>query len=362
MNDEKQVEMKTILIILDGASEEKIQELGNKTPLEYARTPVLVEITRCGHHTNSKFYPAGRTPDSLNCTLSILGVNASLIPVNRAYLEAVAAGINIGDTEVAFRCNLVSIKNGKLHSFNGMGLSSEEMKFLSQNIKSIDGVKFHHVSGYRNILAVEKNKLNGLLKNMPPHENVGAQFNELSDNLKNVDLLYEFAVKNKLTYEDADYMFYPWGISEKVELPSFQELHNKTCSCICHAEIIKGIAKSMDIDVPVLKNSTGDVDTDLREKAAVVLQELKSHDVVIAHINGTDEASHRRDLYGKIKFIEKVDREFLSPIYASVNNQVKIIVLADHQTSSISGKHEKGSVDVIINQMHQYNNFISLTM
>ena len=143
-------------------------------------------------------------------------------------------------------------------------------------------------------------------------------------------------------------MFYPWGVSEAVELPSFESIHNKTCSCVCGAEIVKGIAKAMQMDTPILKNATGDVDTDLKEKAAAVLNEIKTHDVVVAHINGTDEASHRKNFHEKINFIEKIDNEFISEIYEASDN-IKLIILSDHQTSSITGKHEKGLVDYITN-------------
>ncbi len=102
----------------------------------------------------------------------------------------------------------------------------------------------------------------------------------------------------------------------------------------------------MKIDVAVLKNSTADINTDLKEKSSSVLRELKDHDVVIAHINGTDEASHRKDLSGKISFIEKIDRDFMREIYNNACD-TRIIVVSDHQTSSLSGRHEKGSVDVI---------------
>lgn len=347
--------MKTILIILDGASEEKIEELGCKTPLEYAHTPVLNEIIMHGSHKKTKFYPAGRNPDSLNCILTILGVSEKLIPQNRAYLEAVAADIKIEESEVALRCNLVSIKDGNLHSFNGRGLSNEEMNVFSQNVKTIDGIKFHHISGYRNILTIQKCKINSVLMDMPPHEYVGEDVDEMLENISKINVLYEFSKENKFTVRDIDYMFYPWGISQAVKLPSFQELYNKTCSCICNAEIVKGIAKTMDIDVPLLKRSTGDVDTDLKEKADAVINELKSHDVVIAHINGTDEVSHRKDLNGKVNFIEKIDREFLNPIFQEIKKDAKIIILADHETSSISGKHEKGLVDLIFNMKNEIN-------
>jgi len=341
--------MRTILIILDGISEEKVPELNEMTPLEYAYTPTIDKIIKKGICTKSTFYPFDREPDSLNCILSILGVEEKLIPKNRAYLEAVAENINVMDDEVVLRCDLVSVKNNKLESFNGKGLSNSEMEIASQHLKLGSSIKFHHVSNYRNLLIVNKNKLTVLINNVPPHENVGQNIDELLKDIKNIDVLDEFVENNKITINDNDYMFYPWGVSEKIKLPEFSELHNKSCSCVCSAEIVKGIAKCMKIDLPELNNATGDTDTDLVEKASAVINEIKNHDVVIAHINGTDEVSHRKDLVGKIEFIEKIDKEFLSMIYEKVNENTEIIIVSDHQTSSQTGKHEKGCVDLIMN-------------
>nr|WP_300095039.1 phosphoglycerate mutase [Sedimentibacter sp.] len=338
--------MKTILVIIDGLSEDKIHELGNKTPLEFACTPFLDKIIEQGHHSQKTFYPAHMQPDSLNCILSILGVDEHHIPKNRAYLEALASDIHIGNDEAVLRCNLIGIKDDKMDSFNGKNLTDVQMKEASLNVKTTGEIKFYHISGYRNLIVLKKSHEIMTMNNMPPHENVGIDMDEILDNFENIEILKEFALENKFYINGKSYMFYPWGPSECSEIPSFHELHNKTCSCVCSAEIVRGIAKAMNIDVVPLKNSTGDVSTDLREKASAVLKEIKSHDVVIAHINGTDEASHRKDLSGKISFIERIDSEFISEIYNNADD-TKIIILSDHQTSSLTGRHEKGNVDVI---------------
>lgn len=336
--------MKLVLVIIDGLSEEKISKLNYMTPLEYAKTPILDKILSEGKYKKLKFYLEDREPDSLSCILSILGVEESKIPKNRAYLEAIAAGINIKDDEIALRCNLISIKNNLLESFNGKDLTNNEMAEISNNVRALD-VKFHHLRDYRNILVFKKNNELLSLKTKPPHENIGMNIDELLRDYKKIKVLNEFINNNQFIINNRHYMFYPWGVSETVTLPSFHSLHNKLCSCVCGAEIVKGIAKAMNINLPALKNATGDVDTDLKEKARVVLNEIKTHDVVIAHINGTDEVSHRMDLQGKIKFIEKIDREFLKDLYEHTSAQ--LIILSDHQTSSITGKHERGFVDCI---------------
>lgn len=343
--------MKTILIILDGISEDECKELNNMTPLEYANTPTLDKIINEGTHDKTYFYPSNRNPDSLVCILSILGIEESLIPKNRAYLESLAAGISVNDDDIVLRCNLVSIKNDKLESFNARGLTKTKMRDVLENIITDENIKFYHMSDYRNLLVMKKNEEILELEDILPHENLGQNIFDMLKYIKNINVLNHFVEENHFEFNDTEYMFYPWGVSEKTTLPSFLELYDKSCSCVCSAEIVRGIAKAMKIDLVYLKNATGDTNTDLLEKAKAVLDEIETHDVVIAHINGTDEVSHRKDLSGKIKFIEKIDREFLSEIYTNVVENTKIIIVSDHQTSSKTGKHEKGYVDIIKNMI-----------
>lgn len=340
--------MKSILAILDGLSEEKIRELNNMTPLEYAHTPTIDKIAEKGCHKKGIFYPPGRKPDSLSCILSILGVNRDEIPRSRAYLEAAAAGINVEENEAVLRCNLISVRENRLESFNGKGLTNKEMDEASELVVTSGGIKFYHLKDYRNILVLKRNKELLSLKAVPPHENVGISIDRLFCGLREIKILKEFIENNQFFVKGSHYMLYPWGISEKVNLPSFYSLHNKTCSLVCGAEIVKGMGKLMDIPVLPLKNATGDVDTDLNEKAEAVLREIRTHDVVVAHINGTDEISHRKDIYGKVGFIEKIDSEFLSEIYKNITD-TKLIIVSDHQTSCVTGRHENGFVDYITN-------------
>lgn len=338
---------KEILIILDGLSEEKIPSLNNMTPLEYAHTPYINKIIEKGTYDRGIFYPQDKIPDSLNCILTILGVPSGLIPRNRAYLEALASDINIERDEIVMRCNLISIKDNKLSSFNGGLLTNHDMKEASLNVMTSDDIDFYHISNYRNLVVFKKMREIMELKDIPPHENVGKSMDVMLRSIKKINKLYKFILDNKFVNDNIEYMFYPWGVSEVVEVPTFNNLHNKTCSLICNAEIVKGIGKAMDMNIVSLKNVTGDVDTDLREKSLAVLNETERNDVVICHINGTDEVSHRKDYFGKVRFIEKIDRELISPIYKNISKDTKIIILSDHQTSSITGKHERGTVDII---------------
>ncbi len=345
--------MKSVLVILDGVSEEKTDALHGMTPLEYACTPTIDSIVKKGVHKKTSYCVEGREPDSLSCILSVLGVDSSIIPRNRAYLEALASGINVEDDEVVLRCNLISADENRLESFNGRGLASEEMYGISNKVTVPDGMRFHHLTDYRSLVIVKGSKEIQLLEDMAPHENIGISISELFSGVGKINILNEFIESNRFLISGKQYMFYPWGVSEKSYLPSFLNLHGKACSCVCGAEIMRGIAKAMGMNAPALKNATGDVDTDLREKAEAVLDELKKNDAVIAHINGADESAHRMNLQEKINFIEKIDEEFLKIIYENIENTALTIV-SDHQTSSITGRHEKGPVDYISNIREEF--------
>lgn len=338
---------KEIMIILDGLSEEKIPALNNMTPLEYANTPSINNIMENGTCSKGTFYPEGKSPDSLNCILSILGVANDLLPRNRAYLEALASGISVEADQIALRCNLVSIKDNKLASFNGGALTKEEMKNASLRVVPSHNIDFHHLSNYRNLIVLKKTTKIMELKDIPPHDNLGKSMDIMFDHINKIDELRNFVLENTFVIGGSQYSFYPWGVSEVAEIPSYENLHNKKSSLICSAEIVKGIGKAMDINIVKLKNATGDVDTDLREKALAVISETMKTDLVICHINGTDEVSHRKDYLGKVKFIEKIDRELIHPIINNISKDTKISILSDHQTSSITGKHERGPVDII---------------
>lgn len=338
---------KQILIILDGVSEEKIPALSDKTPLEYANTQNLDKILGKSIFSKRIFYPKDLVPDSLNCIMTILGVPSKCIPKNRAYLEALATDIPVNDDEVVMRCNLITVKDGKLNSFNGGKLSKTEMEKLSNNLKNIDGISFHHMSEYRNLIVLKKSAQLLKLKDCPPHENVGKSMEFMLEDIKNIKILYDFIIKNTYKIDDLQYMLYPWGVATISKIPTFFELYHKRASLVAKAEIVKGIGKAMGINVAELKNATGDVDTDLSEKALAVINEIHNTDFVICHINGTDEVSHRKDYTAKVKFIEKIDKELFAPIFKNIDNNTKITILSDHRTSSLTGKHEYGFVEVI---------------
>jgi 2,3-bisphosphoglycerate-independent phosphoglycerate mutase len=342
--------MKTILIILDGISENKINLLDNKSPLEYAFTPTLDLIKSQGFHCKTKFHHSKKSANSLNCISKIIGLKGKNIPKHRSYLESLTYDIPVNDDEWVLRCNLISMKENKLYSFNSIGMTKNEKKCLSKTIHIPEGLKYYHLNDYKNLLIIKSKRNFNHLSGFYPHENIGENLTQYINKVYAIDTLKDFMENNKKHINGIYYMYLPWGPSKPFDIPTFHSLHNKSAFSVSHTELVKGLFKKMNIKSVQLNNSTGDIDTDLVEKTNAVIKNYDKYDVTITHINGTDEVSHRKNLTGKINFIKKIDKEVLKPIYQSIGKNVKIIILSDHQTSSLTGEHEPGFVDLICNK------------
>lgn len=129
---------------------------------------------------------------------------------------------------------------------------------------------------------------------------------------------------------------------------------------MCKAEIVIGIAKALGMDVITPPNATGDVDTDIMAKAEATLAMLQQDDFVIAHFNGSDEASHRYDYQGKADFISRIDTQFLQTIAAKYHEPLKLVICGDHVTSSVTGKHGDGCTPVIAGYLNTTGHIIRL--
>ena len=156
------------------------------------------------------------------------------------------------------------------------------------------------------------------------------------------------------------YILYPWGPSARQGLPSFSGLHGLRGGAVCKAEIVIGIAKALGMDVITPPNATGDVDTDIMAKAEATLAMLQQDDFVIAHFNGSDEASHRYDYQGKADFISRIDTQFLQTIAAKYHEPLKLVICGDHVTSSVTGKHGDGCTPVIAGYLNTTGHIIRL--
>lgn len=347
--------MRSLLILIDGLGDDQIPAWQGKTPFEYAAHPWMDAVAASGGLGHCSICEQDIVPESCSCILRLLGVDKRDMPQNRAYLELLAHSRDISEYEMVLRCNLAAVDEaGRLAGFNATGLTPTKMQ---EAAAACDGVlkdiEFIHLSEYRNLLIMNKETAVLDCAVRPPHESVGEAVDELLEPLRqsSLSLSYFLNETNKrleyLAHDGLHYILYPWGPSARQTLPSFTSLHGMKGGAVCKAEIVVGIARALGMETLIPPTATGDVDTDLRAKAAGALQLLKRNDFVLAHFNGSDEASHRYDYAAKAAFITKIDQEFLQPLASSLQEPLKVIVCGDHVTSSLTGKHGDGATPVV---------------
>ena len=347
--------MRSLMLVIDGLGDDPIPAWNGQTPFDRARHPYLDFLA--GRGTLAHFCICGNDlkPESLSCILRLLGIPKKYHPANRAYLELLAQGRDISEYEMVLRCNIVSVdEEGRLVSFNGMGLTPYEKKEVAAKHNHIlQEIEFLHLSDYRNLLLLPRDARVLASATAAPHESMGLKVEDLLAEIQGSCLELRHFLKESARilrpYARAGlhYELYPWGPSARTTLPSFAQLNRQQGALVGKAEIVQGIGKALQMQVPDLPRSTGDTDTDLQEKLQMTLQMLQQNSFVLTHFNGADEASHRHDYEGKAAFIEKIDREFIGPLLAHWQEPLKILVCGDHVTSSVTGKHTNGPVPVI---------------
>lgn len=347
--------MRTLLVIIDGLGDDSFAAWQGRTPFEKAVHLNMDDLINKGSLQQISISENDIVPESCSCILRLLGVDKKDMPMNRAYLELLANGRDVSEYEMVLRCNLVAVDEaGYLAGFNGAGLTALQMEEAAKFCDDIlENIEFIHLSEYRNLLIMNKEAKVLASKIKPPHESVGEYLEELLSEIKGSSLSVKYFLQEaenrlkKFSYDDLHYTLYPWGVSSRQTLPSFYNLHKLRGGVVCKAEIVRGIGKALGMEVVVPQTATGDVDTDLRAKAKATLELLQQYDFVVTHFNGTDEAAHRYDAMEKVRFIERIDEEFLGIVLNAVQEPIKIVICGDHVTSSVTGKHDSGAGPVI---------------
>ena len=363
--------MKYVVILPDGCADEKISSLGNRTVFETARIPNMLAIARqgiVGWSNNTPLeLPAGSDP----ATMSLLGYDPLKYYTGRAPLEAAALGIELGPMDWAVRCNLVTIRDGKMISFNAGQISSEEGAELiasAQKKLGSDVISFYPGVSYRNIVlwrGSEGNPVpfNGGTRTFAPHDyseksilNVhpaGAGSVELSALMSEVhDIFAEHPVnkkriaEGKLPVTDA----WLWGLGVKPAMPTFAERYGKSGAMITAVDLLRGLAVILGWDCIPVKGATGFANTNFRGKGEAAVKALEKYDVVCVHVEATDEAGHDGLPETKVYSLEQIDEHIVGPLYAALKKygEYRILVTPDHPTPCRLRTHTHDNVPWIM--------------
>ena len=345
--------MKYLLLVGDGMADYPLEELGGKTPLEAAKIPNMDFIAQNGRSGMVSTVPNGFSPASDVANLSIIGYDPAKYYSGRGPLEAANMGIRLGPDDIAFRCNLVTVDNGKMADYSAGHISSGEastlIKFLDKKLGS-EKVRFYPGVSYRHLVIVRDGSLKELLRKaecVPPHDitgmpvrehfPVGEGANFLTKLMEDSRTLLEGHEVNHVRIdlrENPANMIWLWGQGVDANMPKFKEKYGVEGSVISAVDLIKGIGKLIGLNVINVPGATGYYDTNYQGKAKYAIESLKERDFVFVHVEAPDEAGHNGDIRAKIAAIENFDRFIVGTILEKTKKMkdFRVMVLPDHST------------------------------
>jgi len=335
----------------DGAGD--LTRIGGKSPLQLARIPNTDRLTQIGVTGLMETLYDDLPKCSIVAQLGMLGYDPHLyFPHGRASCEALALGIELGDRDLAFRANLVYMKDKLLSSYNANYIKSKYSKPLIDEVnqrlvRAFPEFRLRHNSDFRNTLVVRDVGVDPRTLACPePHENMDNEF-EIKNLIEPTEAgsalvarrINEYLVSARAVLDGARAnAIFPWSASSRLELPSFHSIHRfeGRGAVIGHMDFLHGIALAVNLDFFNLGN--GDWNTDYAAKGAKAVELLISgYRFVWCHINGPDEASHMGDIERKVYSIEQIDRHVVGPVMAHFEEHPEelgaVIVAPDHYTN-----------------------------
>jgi 2,3-bisphosphoglycerate-independent phosphoglycerate mutase len=363
--------MKYLVIIGDGMSDYPVAKLNGKTPLMAANKPAIDRIAREGRCGQLVTVEPEMPPGSEVANLTVLGYDPRECYQGRGALEAASLGIAIKPSDVAMRCNLICVEDGRIKNHSAGHISSEEAKELITALQTELGndiVHFYPGISYRHLLVLSQGSPD--FECFPPHDHVGKPIAELMVKprtpearataellndliLRSHDILanHEVNKKRRAAGQDQANYIWPWSPGRKPMMKTFGQLYGLSGAVISAVDLINGTGVYAGLDVIPVKGATGLWDTNYEGKADAAVEALKNHDFVYCHVEATDEAGHSKDLELKIRTIEYLDQRLVARIMRRLEEEkieAAVAVLPDHATPVELGNHAKDPVPVAI--------------
>ena len=323
-----------IILVLDGLDDISYGELDGKTPYDFGKGQNFRFVEGCSESGLLQTIPEEFIPDTMVGMLTILGVGADKIPRGRSYLEAISHGIEFGKRDLILRGNYAMFDELDRLKNPFKVPDSDTVKQVKEYF-SHNGMTLHYLDAYRSII-VAKNASDFIQNfiSFPPHQHIGNAFqtilshgNAFADNLSQIT--------KELYRQTRPYAVLPWGESVYEGLPRF----SFSAAMVGGTAVVSGISEMMGMENVVYESYTGDIDTNLNSKARIAIELLKNHQLVVVHIGGTDEATHRRNPREKAAFVEKIDKEVIEYFVESLPDSSRLLIMSDHCAYCSVGGH-----------------------
>ena len=341
--------MKYCILIIDGASGWPLIERGGKTCLELAQTPNLDALAQEGMVGLAVTVPPGMEPSSACACMSLLGYDPKAYYRGRAAIEAVSMGIPIDDGEVVFRCNLVSVKEGRMWSYSAGHISTDEAKRLIEALnKSLgsDELNFYPGVSYRHLLKLKGHEDTLSAICTPPHDIPDKPISDFVPRGQGSQFLRQLMQASEAVLKEhpvnitrrargdipATMIWLFWGSRRVPDIPAFKQVYGLSAALTSGVDLLRGLGCMMGMDVLDIPGVTDGLDNDFPAQAVGALRALAEHDLVVIHIEAPDEAAHAGSIDDKVEAIRKVDREVVSRLISFQPGELRLLVMPDHPT------------------------------
>jgi len=349
--------VKYLVLIPDGMADEKIEALGNLSPMQKAHKPVMDALAQTALVGTVSNVPDGMVPESDTANLAILSYDPKVFSKGRSPLEAVSIGIEMQPDEVAYRCNVVTLTDegedyaDKIildHSADEITTAEADELIRALQAELGDDIKkFYTGISYRHCL-IWKNG-NEKYNFNRPHDILGQRIGDYLPDRETGKEFYDlmrksFGILNHHPVNEARRArglkpansAWLWSPGKKPQLPSFAEKWGLQAAVISAVDLIKGIGLCAGMRSIDVEGATGNVHTNYKGKAEAAIAAFREGcELVYVHVEGPDECGHRAELENKVTAIERIDAEILSPVLAYLKDcgeEFKIMILPDHPT------------------------------
>lgn len=362
--------MKYIVVLGDGMADEPLAELGNQTPLLAAHTPQLDWISKKSELGLAYTIPEGMNPGSDTANLAVLGYNPRVYYSGRSPLEALSIGVDMKSTDIAIRCNLVTLSDDGLPyeekqiiDHSASEITTEEstvlLNALRETIES-DLYKFYVGTSYRHLTIWDQGTVVELC---PPHDILGRDIKDYlpkDEALKQMmkdsyDILNNHPInleRAKKGLNKANSMWF-WGAGTRPSLTSFEEKNQLKGAMISAVDLLKGIAVGAGMKVINVPGADGTLHTNYEGKAMAAVKVLieEGYDFVYIHIEAPDEMGHQGNVKNKVKSIEYLDQRVIKPVMEEMNKagvDYRMLIMPDHPTPIKYRTHTSDPVPYLI--------------
>ena len=301
--------------------------------------------------------------------MSLFGYDPLAYHTGRAPIEAAAQGIQLGPDDWAIRCNFVTVENGRMASFTAgqipSALGRELIEMLREDQRGNLQWEFHAGVSYRNLLVYRARggpappPFSAATQTVPPHDIIDQPVAEHLPRGPGSELLRNLMQRSKTVLSRSEHNqarkyngelpatgVWLWGLGKSPVMPTFAERFGKTGAVITAVDLLRGLGRILGwkiIDVP---GATGYLDTDYAAKGRYAIEALRSADLIVVHVEATDEASHEGNAAEKVEALERIDQHIVGPVHEFLKSQgpYRILISPDHPTFLRTKTHSHGHV------------------